>query len=203
MWLKFAAPHLQAVVLALRILELSNIQLDIETIMWEVEAIQQERQREGFASRATASLNARATRARAKLRKLFATWLAWTRFMRGAAAAAAAHTIDLGAIMRNTAALPWRPALAPGTLSRQQLELRLFQAEEELARTEEEQAWFRSDAANVLRALLHRQSMLIQALKATELGGEEGASYMLQAQLNRAAEEYKRAKALFAAKGLV
>ena len=50
--------------------------------------------------------------------------------------------------------LPWVQALSGDTVCKEQLQLRMHRAVNELARTTEEQAWFAGDAANILRLYL-------------------------------------------------
>lgn len=182
---------------------IANVQVEIERSVMEIAMLKEERSREGHASSSTASLNKRIIKRREKARNQIAIWKGWHAFMAGGSAAAEPPIFDEDSLV-DGAELPWVRALSGDTVCKEQLQLRMHRAANELARTMEEQAWFASDAANIMRVYLFQQHKLAEALvimQAADAAAANGTEYILRAQLERIAQRSESARKLFKRSG--
>jgi len=186
---------------------IANTQVEIECSVMEINMLQIERTRMGHANNSagasTTSLNLRMSKRREKARKQIAVWQGWHAFMVPDSAAAAPLPFDEDKLL-NSGQFPWLKALSGDTVSKEQLQLRLHRAKSEMARTEEQKAWFAGDAANILRVYLFQQHKLAQTLismKADVSPAAAGIRYMLKAQLRRVAQRSQSARQLFKQRG--
>lgn len=181
---------------------IANAQVEIERLVMEIAMLKDERTREGHASSSTAALNKRMRDRCEKTRKQIAIWQGWHSFMVAGSAAAEISPFDEDNIIEE-GQLPWVKALAGGTVCKEQLQLRMHRAANELARTTEEQAWFAIDAANILRVYLFQQQKLAAALISMQAEGSAAAGIrcMLRAQLERVAQRSESAHMLFKGRG--
>lgn len=147
--------HSQEATAEYRATMISNVQMDIERTVMEIAMLKEERSREGHASKSTTALNQRIQARCQKVRKQVAIWKGWHTFMtlNSAAAEAQAPVCDEEKLVQK-GEMPWVQALSSDTVSKEQLQLRMHRAQNELARTVEEQAWFPSDAANIVLVYL-------------------------------------------------
>ena len=185
----------------LRSTSIANVQVEIERSVMEIAMLKEKRSREGHASSSTASLNKRIMYRGQKVHKQIAIWKGWYAFLPEDSAAAEPPPFDEDSLLGGQ--LPWVKALSGDTVCKEQLQLRMHRAANELMRTTEEQAWYASDAANILRVYLFQQHKLVEALISMQAAASaaSGTRYMLSAQLQRLAQRSNSTRELFKRRG--